>query len=126
MIPVDSDNGIYMIAYSDNNNAVYLKPYLKNIETNRDILCNIIEQSLNLPLKSLKLIKIKGYYWKTGTHYYEPMRQMFKNRKTFIHTAQHPHKNMLIVGEVISTHQGWVEGALESVETVIDRKWVNS
>ena len=126
MIPVDSDNGIYMIAYSDNNNAVYLKPYLKNIETNRAILCNIIEQSLNLPSNSLKLIKIKGYYWKTGTHYYEPMRQMFKNRKTFIHTAQHPHKNMLIVGEVISTHQGWVEGALESVETVIDRKWVNS
>jgi hypothetical protein len=125
MIPVDSTNGIYMIAYCDNENAVYLKPYLKNVETNRAILCNIIENVLNLPSNSLKLIKIKGYYWKTGTHYYEPIGNTFKNRKTFINTAQHPHKNMLIVGEVISRQQGWVEGALESVDTVIDRKWVN-
>lgn len=125
MIPVDSKNGIYMIAYSDNKNALYLKPYIKNVETNRAILCNIIEKTLNLPMNTLKLLKIKGYYWQTGTHYYEPIGKTFKNRKTFINTAQHPHKNMLIVGEVISTHQGWVEGALESVENAIDRKWVN-
>ena len=125
MIPVDSKNGIYMIAYSDNKNALYLKPYIKNVETNRAILCNIIEKTLNLPMNTLKLLKIKGYYWQTGTHYYEPIGKTFKNRKTFINTAQHPHKNMLIVGEVISTHQGWVEGALESVENAIDRKWAN-
>lgn len=126
MIPVDSKNGIYMIAYSDNKNAVYLKQYIKNVETNRSILCNIIEKTLNLPTTTLKLLKIKGYYWQTGTHYYEPIQNTFKNRKTFIDTAQHPHKNMLIVGEVISLHQGWVEGALESVEAVVDRKWVTS
>lgn len=126
MIPVDSVNGVYMISYSDNKNALYLKSYIKNIDTNRAILCNMIEKTFNLPMNTLKLIKIKGYYWQTGTHYYEPLAKMFKNRKTFINTAQHPHKNMLIVGEVISVQQGWVEGALESVENVIDKKWVNS
>lgn len=126
MIPVDSKNGIYMIAYSDNKNAEYIKPYIKNMETNRSVLCNIIEKSLNLELNTLKLIKIKGYYWKTGTHYYEPIGKMFKNRKEFINIAQHPHKNMAIVGEVVSIHQGWVEGALESVETAITRKWLRS
>ena len=126
MIPVDSKNGIYMIAYSDNKNARYLKPYIKNIDTNRNFICNIIEKTLNLQMNTLELIIIKGYYWETGTHYYEPIGNTFKNRKSFIHKAQHPHKNMLIVGEVISSHQGWVEGALESVENAIDKSWVNS
>jgi hypothetical protein len=38
--------------------------------------------------------------------------------------AQHPMHNMLVVGEVVSNDQGWVEGALDSVEKVVNKKWV--
>jgi monoamine oxidase len=30
-------------------------------------------------------------------------------------------KGMIVVGEMVSRHQGWVEGALESVDAVITR-----
>jgi len=32
---------------------------------------------------------------------------------------------MLVVGEMISMNQGWVQGALESVEAVVTKKWVD-
>jgi monoamine oxidase len=31
---------------------------------------------------------------------------------------------MLVVGEAVSTYQGWVEGALESVEDAVSKKWI--
>jgi len=30
----------------------------------------------------------------------------------------------LVVGEAVSTYQGWVEGALESVEATVSKKWI--
>lgn len=35
-----------------------------------------------------------------------------------------PDKNIIIVGEVISIHQGWVEGALESVNITLTKDWL--
>jgi monoamine oxidase len=35
-------------------------------------------------------------------------------------------KGMVVVGEMISRHQGWVEGALQSVDAVITSAWVNT
>lgn len=49
----------------------------------------------------------------------------FKNRNDFINKAQHPEKCMLVVGEVVSTYQGWIEGALESVNKALSDKWIN-
>ena len=37
---------------------------------------------------------------------------------------QHPIQNILVVGEAVSRYQGWVEGALESVESVLNKKWL--
>jgi monoamine oxidase len=61
-----------------------------------------------------------------GTHYYEPLGGDFKNRSEFIRQAQNPEKGMIVVGEMVSRHQGWVEGALESVDAVIRKEWVNT
>jgi monoamine oxidase len=72
---------------------------------------------------SLKLNEIVSYYWNIGTHYYKPLPHDYKNRNAFIKTAQHPMSNLLVVGEMISTNQGWVEGALESVDAVVNEKW---
>jgi len=35
-------------------------------------------------------------------------------------------KGMVVVGEMVSRDQGWVEGALESVDAVVTRDWVNT
>lgn len=125
IIPMDPEKGVYMIAYSDNEDAKVLKDRLKNTPKNREFFCDLLEESLGIPKGSLDLIAIKDYYWPIGTHYYEPLRGKFKNRKEFIKEAQNPMPGMLIVGEMISMNQGWTEGALESVEAVVTKKWVD-
>ena len=86
----------------------------------------MLEKSLGLLKDTLKLLKIKGFYWKEGTHYYDPLSNEFNNRRAFIKVAQRPMKNMRIVGEMICLNQGWTQGALESVEKVVNSKFVNS
>jgi len=124
IIPLDIEKGVYMIAYSDNKSADFLKPYLKDTEENRDFFCNVMEKSVGMPEGSLKLLKIKDYYWPIGTHYYEPLRGPFQNRKEFIRVAQRPLPDLLVVGEMVSENQGWTEGALESVKSVVTKKWI--
>jgi hypothetical protein len=125
IIPMNPDDGIYMIAYNDNNNTLALKNNLKNTKENRDLYCELLEASLGMPADSLHLIAIKDYYWPIGTHYYKPLNlSMYKNRSEFIDVAQHPEKGILVVGEVVSQNQGWTEGALESVRAVLTKKWI--
>lgn len=126
IIPMDANKGVYMISYSDNQNAILLKPYLKNTAKNRKLFCNLLEQSLGIPNGSLELIAIKDYYWPIGTHYYEPLKQPFKNRDEFLKVVQHPEEGMLVVGEAVSRYQGWVEGALESVKAVLTKNWIEN
>lgn len=125
IIPMDAEKGIYMISYSDNNNALFLKKYLKNTSENRAIICRLIEKSLGIPEGNLSLITMKDYYWPIGTHYYSPLnKEKYKDRETFIWQVQHPEPDMLVVGEAVSMNQGWTEGALESVQMVLTKKWI--
>ena len=125
VIPMDPDHGVYMIIYSDNHDADFFKKYFKNNEKNRTTLNNMMEAALDLKGK-LCIENIKDFYWKNGTHYYTPLTDEFDTRQQFIKKAQHPDSNVLVVGEVISLHQGWVEGALESVEQTLTKKWLQA
>jgi hypothetical protein len=126
IIPMDQNKGVYMITCSDNNNAVFLNKYLTNSIKNRDFFCDLIEQSLDIP-GSLKITDIKDFYWPIGTHYYEPLKsEEFDNRDDFLDEIQHPQKGLLVVGEAVSRYQGWVEGALESVNSVLNKKWIKT
>lgn len=125
IIPINFDKGVYMIAYSDNQNALKLKDKLENNEINRDFFSDLIQKSLDINEDKLKIIALKDFYWPIGTHYFEPLKGNFKNRQDFINKAQHPEKCLLVVGEVVSTYQGWIEGALESVDHALTNKWIN-
>jgi len=125
IIPMDANKGVYMIAYSDNNNAILLKNHLKNTPENRNLYSELIEKSLGIKENKLKIIEIKDFYWPIGTHYYEPLNNSFENRDDFLNEVQHPEKGMLVVGEAVSRYQGWTEGALESVKTVLTKHWIN-
>jgi hypothetical protein len=119
IIPINPNRGVYMIAYNDNVPAKMLHQYTKNTKNNREILARLLEKSIGLPANVLELENMSEYYWSEGTHYYEPLNGFYKSRDYFIKVAQHPSKNMWVVGEMVSKNQGWVEGALESVEVVI-------
>lgn len=124
IIPMDSSKGVYMIAYSDNESAISLKNNLKNTEENCDFFARLVEEAVNIPAGQLHIIAIKDYYWPVGTHYYEPLSSG-KSREEFIYRCQHPEPGLLVVGEVVSRHQGWSEGALESVKLAVTRKWLS-
>ena len=124
LIPMDTEKGVYMIAYSDNKNASSLKNNLKNNAENRNIYEKLVEQSLGIPSNSLKIIGIKDFYFEDGTHYFEPLKG-FNSRKDFLHAVQHPFPGVLVVGEAVSDYQGWVEGALKSVKNVINKNWIS-
>jgi hypothetical protein len=120
IIPMNADKGIYMIVYTDNKGATTLEKYIENTVENRDVLCQLLEIALDIPENKLELVDMVDFYWDVGTHYYSPIKGEYNNRKEFIRTAQRPHRNMYVVGELISMKQGWVEGALESVEQVFE------
>jgi hypothetical protein len=124
IIPMDANKGIYMIAYSDNKNALFLQKYLKNTEKNRNIFCHLLEDALHIPENSLQILDMKDFYWPIGTHYYTPLSDDYSSRKQFLNEVQHPQKNMLVVGEAVSDDQGWSEGALRSVQEVVTKKWI--
>ena len=129
MIPMDPDKGVYMVAYSDNQHARALKAKgaLENTRKNCEMYSKWAVDALGIPASTpLHIIAIKDYYWPIGTHYYEPLAKEYKTRSEFIHQAQHPMKGMVVVGEMVSRDQGWVEGALESVDKVITRDWVST
>jgi len=127
MIPMDPSKGVYMIAYSDNAHAMALKAKgaLENTRKNCDLYSKWVADALGIPSSTpLHIIAIKDYYWSIGTHYYAPLGDEVKTRTEFIRRAQNPMKGMVVVGEMVSRDQGWVEGALESVDAVITRDWV--
>jgi len=126
IVPMDASKGVYMIAYADNTNATFLKKYLEDTSKNREVFCHLLEKALGISDKSLELIAIKDYYWPIGTHYYTPLSNKYENREEFIHMAQNPEKGILVVGEVVSNNQGWTNGALSSVKTGLNKKWVKT
>lgn len=99
MIPIN--NNIIMSAYCDNSNATKTNKLLQNINNKEltEIINNYISTS---PVKD-KIIK----YWDVGTHYYKPS---YNYKKNF-----YSEDNFSIVGEVIGYEQGWMEGAIHSV-----------
>jgi len=126
IIPMNANRGVYMIAYSDNANATFLKKYLEDTPKNREIFCRLLEKALGIPNETLELVAMKDYYWPIGTHYYTPLSNNYENREEFIHKAQNPEKGILVIGEVVCDNQGWTNGALASVKAVLNKKWIKS
>jgi hypothetical protein len=112
-------DNVYMIAYCDNANALALRAHSSDNADNRLMLCAMLELAFGFNTGSLSLKAIKSYYWASGTHYCDPIHRPYKTRRQFLSQAQHPAPGVSVVGECVALHQGWAEGALETVENVL-------
>jgi len=119
IILINAEKGVYMIAYTDNKDSKIVDKYSENTAKNRDILCGLLEIAFDLEPGSLSLLDMKNFFWPIGTHYYAPLKGNDQDRVEFIKKAQRPADNVFVIGEMISLNQGWVEGALESVENIL-------
>lgn len=96
---------IQMLSYSDTRNA----------DAVNRMTVNQIEA-----LSGNRLLDVRKYYRRRGTHYYKPLdKNRFADRAAFVAYAQNPEPHIFLVGEVISRNQGWTEGAFESVEKIL-------
>jgi hypothetical protein len=118
IFPMNSKTGIYMIAYNDNDSATELIEATSLLPKRNKLRFyeKLLQEVLGI---HLALEDINENFWSLGTHYYDPLNTGSSSRKQFIHRAQRPMKNMFVVGEMVSEKQGWVEGALESVQTIL-------
>ena len=114
-IPIYPDKGIAMVSYSDLSHADYWKTYadqgIKKLNT-----------QLQIQLKQLfpkdppaKFEWVLSFYWKEGVHSWKAgvqPKQIRKSLKSF-------YPGLAIVGESYSLRQGWIEGALETVDDAL-------
>lgn len=121
IIPMSPKKGIYMIAYTDNQGVCALTDTLKNTAENRTLWARKIEDVFGIEKDTLEFEELKDYQWQCGTHYYSPFSEYkgIDNRNKFLYHAQRPMEGVWVVGEMISRKQGWVEGALESVQAIL-------
>ena len=102
------NDNILMASYSDSSNALYWK---KIKQQSKEIQIKTVSKYLaELNIKE-KIDDIIIAFWEEGVHYYKPTKDLNKNIKLLAK----PVKNVYVVGEIISYKQGWVEGAIQSV-----------
>ena len=109
IIPINADKGVYMISYADNHNARVVNKHAHTYDL------SFFEKELAKQLHiNVTIRKLKYHFWSTGTHYYKPYIARITR-----YQLQHPYKGLYVIGESVSRHHGWTQGALESVEALI-------
>ena len=115
-IPINADNGLVMITYSDTKNArqwqqdkindVFKKKIMKNIR----LLFS--EKKISEPIFLTSIFYAEGtHVWKVncdGESLQPRITQPFRDM------------NLYICGESYSTNQGWIEGSLETSNAVVE------
>jgi hypothetical protein len=102
---------LMMISYNDSHNTIYWKKQLEN-NNKKEQLNKINNKIKKLNLNIPPATDLDVIIWNEGVHYFKPN----KNINKLIHKLSHPDKHIYIIGEMMSFKQGWVEGALESVD----------
>jgi hypothetical protein len=108
------DTGMVYMIYCDNAHA-------RNLARAQDprALSVLIEAGVKEVFgKRVVVREHKLVYWPKGTHYFTPLRPKFASRARHVARLQRRGR-VYVVGEAVSVHQGWCEGALESVEAVL-------
>ena len=116
IIPVNYEKGLIMISYTDSKFAKY---WFKQVsEGTFEVTLN---NQLNLLFPEIDIPKAKWFKhcpWISGAGYWKKGYDR-KNIMPQIIEALGRHKNLYICGENYSSHQAWVEGALETSDMVL-------
>ena len=117
IIPINAENGIIMTSYTDYKRADYWSSIKKNKKELNKVLNKNIENVFNVKATNPKDIKV--YDWEHGV----ALWKKGVNSENIIKTIKSPMKGvpLFIVGENYSKYQGWMEGSLNSVESVISK-----
>lgn len=120
-IPVNTQQGLAMMSYSDNQQANMWQAAANSGE--RHLRSALLEQ-LHVVFPEITKIPnpswIHSHYWNAGVHMWKPGYDSAKVSEELLQ----PFGNdmpFFIVGESYSKHQAWIEGAIETVDEVLPR-----
>lgn len=117
-IPVNPRKGVAMISYSDTKHADYWKA---QSDKGVDHLRKEVLKQLQVVFPDVPKIPqpewIQSYYWPAGVHMWKPGA----DADAVIPQIQRIMARVFVVGEAYCKVQGWIEGALASVEDVLNQ-----
>ena len=111
---------IMLAVYADEDFARYWKTWYRKIGEKDNIGKDLNTRDLKIHLHKVleklfpnlpEIDDLLYKYWDTGVHYWTAEN----STRIPLDKYAHPHKNILVCGEMLSKNQGWCEGALESV-----------
>ena len=105
---------VLMASYSDSKNALF---WMLVKTLNKDGRKKLINDELTkIGFEFGMPDDVFSAEWKSGVHYFKPYR--VDKFEKLLDTLSKPRKNVFVVGEMLSKRQGYVEGALLSVDRV--------
>ena len=118
IIPINKENGLIMISYTDSKYANYWKKF---INKSNNELTNEIDKELKkvFSYNMEKPIYTSIYHWNCGVGYWKPKIDSDKISKKILKLDIND--NLYIIGENYSQNQSWVEGALETVNELLNK-----
>ena len=118
-IPVDKKHGIAMLSYSDTRYADEWKRHVdkgqKHLQAHLlNHLRTVFPQPINIPAPNW----IRSFYWQEGVHLWKKGIDVddIMPKVQFIFGK---YGRVFVAGEAYSKIQGWIEGALESVDEIM-------
>lgn len=115
IIPIDKQSGLIMISYTDGVDTNYWRP-LEGAALEAAIASSVKALFPDMIIPSPTYLK--KHDWPEGCTYWLPGPYSIQ---AAIHEAMNPSPNLYVVGESISLHQTWIEGALESADTLLQK-----
>jgi monoamine oxidase len=116
IIPINKKIGLVMISYTDDIYADFWFNTYKNGDIGRQLYNHLKEMfpDRNIPMRPAIT---RVHYWGSGGHFFTPGNNSDKVITDIIKPFKT--KELYIVGETYSSHQSWIEGALETCDLAL-------
>ena len=118
IIPINKDIGLIMISYTDDIFADFWYASFKNGDIGRQLYKYLKEIFPDRKIPMRPAIT-RVHYWGSGGHFFTPGSNSEKVIKDIVKPFNS--KELYIVGESYSSHQSWIEGALETSDLAINK-----
>lgn len=120
VIPIDAKKGLIMISYTDGPTDTNVWKSLDDSELSKRLQKEI---GRLFPDKTIpEPTYVAKHEWPSGCTYWIPDSDRAYDLESALKHAMHPAMNLWVVGESVSFKQAWLEGALESAETLLSQK----
>ena len=116
VIPINEENGLIMISYTDGKDCDVWKKFEKDEKGLQTKIMKEVESLFGVKRKPTFL---KMHYWPSGCTYWKPGHYDVVKESNKSLVPLNDFKNLHLVGESYSTNQAWIEGALEQAEKLL-------